>query len=293
VGGSEAFCSLAGLAVGDAFGGRILLPGDHPSVLGRQLPSAPWAWSDDTEMACSVFDVLTRHGHLDQEALAANFATHYNPDRGYGAGVARLLLQFRDGDSWRRTAATAFGGQGSWGNGAAMRVAPLGAWMHHDLDLAAYQAELSAVVTHAHPDAVAGAIAVAVAAATAAATPDISGPALLEAVLTKVPPGRVCDGIKTATTLTGADPREAAAALGAGREIAAHDTVPLSLWIAACHLGDYADALWTVAQLAEDVDTVGAIVGGIVAAGTGLAGIPDTWRAACEPLPAWLPHLGL
>src|SRR3979490_1959315 len=99
VGGSEAFCSLAGLAVGDAFGGGILLAGGNPRGLGRHRPD-------------------------EQEALAPTFATHYNPDRGYGAGVARLLLQFRDGDSWRRTAATAFGGQGSWGNGAPLPGGP-------------------------------------------------------------------------------------------------------------------------------------------------------------------------
>jgi len=29
-------------------------------------------------------------------------------------------------------------------------------------------------------------------------------------------------------------------------------------------------------------------VGGIVAARVGAAGIPPEWRAACEPLPAWI-----
>ena len=76
--------------------------------------------------------------------------------------------------------------------------------------------------------------------------------------------------------------------LGTGREVAAHDTVPLALWIAARHTDSYEDALWTAARLAEDVDTVCAIVGGVLAAGAGQQVIPDAWRAACEPLPAWL-----
>ncbi|MEU5257646.1 ADP-ribosylglycohydrolase family protein [Amycolatopsis sp. NPDC021455] len=83
-----------------------------------------------------------------------------------------------------------------------------------------------------------------------------------------------------------ADAGEAADTLGTGREIAAHDTVPLALWIAARHPASYVDALWTVAQLAEDVDTVGAIVGGILAAGG--TPVPPDWLAACEPLPSWL-----
>ena len=49
---------------------------------------------------------------------------------------------------------------GSWGNGSAMRASPIG-WAAEDLDWALAEAERSAVVTHDHPDAVAGAQAVA------------------------------------------------------------------------------------------------------------------------------------
>src|SRR5262245_24425657 len=52
-------------------------------------------------------------------------------------------------------------GPGSWGNGAAMRVAPPGAFFAGDPAEAAWQAALSATVTHTHPEAVAGAIAAA------------------------------------------------------------------------------------------------------------------------------------
>jgi ADP-ribosylglycohydrolase len=37
-----------------------------------------------------------------------------------------------------------------------------------------------------------------------------------------------------------------------------------------------------------DVDTTCAITGGIVAAYTGLDGIPADWLSAREPLPGWL-----
>ncbi len=286
MGFEQAWASLVGLAVGDAFGAQILLPGDHPDVLERRLPAAPWAWTDDTEMACSVVAVLNRHGQIDQNELATTFATHHDADRGYGSGVARLLNEVRTGRPWHEIAGTAFGGQGSWGNGAAMRVAPLGAWFGDNLPQALRQADLSAVVTHAHPEGVAGAVAVAAAAALRATNTHLTGRDLLNQVTPLVPPGRVRDGLTTAADLLQADPREAATALGIGREIAAHDTVPLSLWIAACHGDSYVDALWTVARLAEDVDTVGAIVGGVLAAGH--AEIPGEWRAACEPLPEWL-----
>lgn len=254
-------------------------------MVGRKLPAAPWRWTDDTEMACSVYAVLRRHGQIDQDALAASFATHYDADRGYGSGTGRLLNQFRGGESWRDLAALAFGG-GSWGNGGAMRVAPVGAFYGADLPRVLQNAERSSVVTHSHFEGVAGAVAVAVAASLRAVTPHLGGEALLQGVVPFVPPGKVRDSLQAAVRLIGADDATAAARLGTGREMAAHDTVPLALWIAARYHHSYEDALWTVAQRAEDVDTVGAITGGVLAAGAHR--YPEEWLRRAEPLPAWI-----
>ena len=288
-----ATASLLGLVVGDAFGSRVLLPGDHPSIRDRELPSPPWPWSDDAEMACSIYWVLGQYGEIDQDALAASFAEHFDDRRGYGSGVERMLLRYRAGESWREVAPSAFG-TGSWGNGGAMRVAPLGAWFCNDLNKVVAVAEKSAVVTHAHPEGVAGAVAVAVAAALTAAWPSLGPVQLLETVAAWVPVSEVRRRIQAATDLPGSKPvQEVAALLGNGREVSAADTVPLALWIAAHHLDAYVDALWTAAQVAEDLDTVCAIIGGVIAARTGSAGIPVEWRAACEALPPWLPGVAL
>jgi ADP-ribosylglycohydrolase len=72
-----------------------------------------------------------------------------------------------------------------------MRVAPVGAYFAHNLDLVVEQATLSAISTHCHPEAIAGAVAVAVAAAMAwqdraAATPMNAG-AFLEGVRASTP----------------------------------------------------------------------------------------------------------
>ena len=50
----------------------------------------------------------------------------------------------------------------SWGNGSAMRVAPV-AWLYEDLDTVRRMARLSAVVTHNHPEGIKGAEATAAA----------------------------------------------------------------------------------------------------------------------------------
>ncbi len=142
---------------------------NYPLLKRRELPPGPWQWTDDTEMACSVVAVLAAHHRIDQDALARSFAEHHDFDRGYGPAVNRLLRLVREGGDWRELAAALFKGQGSWGNGAAMRIAPLGAWYADDPEQATHQAEISAYPTHQHREAVVGAMAVAAAAALAAA----------------------------------------------------------------------------------------------------------------------------
>lgn len=273
----QARASLLGTAVGDALGEQVYL---RSNAIDRRLPPGPWHWTDDTEMACSVLSVLTTHGRIDPDALADSFVRHYDVDRNYGPGVDALMRHVRRGANLRELAVETFGGTGSWGNGGAMRVVPVGAWFAGDPERAAEEAAISARVTHTHPEGVVGAIAVAVAAATTTT-------GLLAAAARLTPPSQVRDGLELAATLT-SDPAAAAAALGTGVRLSAPDTVPLALWIADRHPDDYEEAVWTAAGVAEDVDTMCAIVGGIVAARVGEDGIPAQWRAACEPLPAWV-----
>ena len=285
---ARARASLDGLTLGDALGSQFFVPDNHGALAERTLPPAPWQWTDDAEMACSVVAVLERFGHVDQDALAASFATRHDFDRGYGPGMNRLLRQVRQGGDWRALTQDLFDGQGSWGNGAAMRVAPLGAWFADDPAQAARQAALSAEVTHTHPDGVAGAVAVAVAAALAASADPPPAREFLDAVLELTPPGRVKHGMWAARGLAHV-PSAAIAVhqLGNGRYTSAHDTVPFALWAAARNLDDFEQAFWTTAQTGGDVDTTCAIVGGVVAARVGVAGLPEHWRTACEALPAW------
>ncbi|WP_212914948.1 ADP-ribosylglycohydrolase family protein [Streptomyces sp. TS71-3] len=281
--------SLRGLSVGDALGSQFSVPVNLPLLGRRELPGAPWQWTDDTQMACSVLAVLAGHRRVDQEALAASFARHHDADRGYGPAVNRLLRQVREGGDWRTLAGDLFHGQGSWGNGASMRIAPVGAWYADDPEQATHQAEVSAYITHQHPEAVAGAMAVAAAAALAAAPGGPPAPGeLLDAVIALLPRGSVTAGLGRARDmLDHDDPATVAAVLGCGRQTSAQDTVPFALWSAARGLGDFEGAFWATAQVGGDVDTNCAIVGGIVAAGG--AAPPGAWLARTEPLPEWVP----
>ncbi|GHF24029.1 hydrolase [Streptomyces mashuensis] len=286
----RALASLRGLAVGDALGSQFFVPAHYPLLRRRELPPAPWSWTDDTEMACSVLAVLAAHGRVDQDALAASFAAHHDVDRGYGSAVNRMLRLIREGGDWRELASALFNGQGSWGNGAAMRIAPLGAWYADDPEQATHQAEISAYTTHQHREAVAGAMAVAAAAALVAGHGGPVAPeALLDGVVALVPRSAVQAGLRRARDMLDyADATTVAAVLGCGRRTSAHDTVPFALWAAARHLGDFEAVFWTTAQAGGDVDTTSAIACGVVAAAERGAP-PAEWLDRTEPLPGWLP----
>ncbi|MFE3874154.1 ADP-ribosylglycohydrolase family protein [Kitasatospora sp. NPDC059146] len=305
---SAARDALEGLALGDGFGERWFPLFRTPKAAFAQIrarrvpPETPWHWTDDTAMALSVYGILTAYEAVHQERLAQAFGATYLADayRGYGNGMSLLLPRLAARPSaWREESRKLFDGQGSLGNGAAMRVAPLGAWFHADLDEAAEQAALSAEVTHAHPEGIAGAVAVALAAALAARgrggvgapapAPAPAGAAFLAEVAGRTPAGPVREGLSRAAELApDTEPWRAADLLGNGQRVRAGDTVPFALWSAAHHLDSLTDALWSTAEGLGDVDTTCAITGGVVAARTGLGGPAAGWLARREPLPAWV-----
>lgn len=292
--------SLDGLSVGDAFGERFFgSPALVEALIAqRSVPASPWFWTDDTAMALSVFDELQHHQRIDRDSLALRFAKRYRQDnrRGYGGTAHDILMDISLGGDWREVAQSAFDGQGSMGNGGAMRAAPVGAYFMDDLPAVVEHARASAEPTHAHAEGQAGAIAVALAAAVACqmgcgARP-FSGEALLSAVVERVPAGPTQAGLRRAQALPlGTDPASAAAELGNGSQVISADTVPFSLWCAARHLNDFEQALWATVSGLGDRDTTCAIVGGIVALSAAHPAIPSAFLDAREPLDSKLDYL--
>ncbi|WP_327177965.1 ADP-ribosylglycohydrolase family protein [Streptomyces sp. NBC_01335] len=280
--------SLEGLSLGDAFGERWFpLFRERRQALReiteRLTPAEPrWHWTDDTALALALDQVLAGYGEVVQDRLALVFALTFDADqgRGYGHGMHMLLPQLlAEPADWRTLAPGLFDG-GSLGNGAAMRVAPLGARFHEDLDHVSRQARLQAEVTHAHPEGIAGAVAVAVAAALS-----VRGELALPAVAERTPEGLVRDGLRRAAELPfTTEPWRAADVLGNGQRIRADDTVPFALWTAARHPDDLEAALWSTAEGFGDVDTTCAIAGGVVGAATGTGRVPAAWLRKREPL---------
>ena len=104
-------------------------------------------FTDDTVLTVAVADVILNGGDY---ASAFHDYFHRYPAAGYGGTFVRWA-----GERQRSP-------YGSWANGSAMRVAPVG-WAFDSLPDVLREAERSAAVTHNHPEGVKGAQAVAAA----------------------------------------------------------------------------------------------------------------------------------
>lgn len=279
--------ALAGTAVGDAVGAP--LEGGPPRSLAtarqqieRVLARPPCPYTDDTQMALLLLEHLAATGgEVDEAAYVALLAERVEPWRGYGGGMQMLVARWRAGSGWREAATSVFP-DGSFGNGAAMRVAPLGAVRADDLEAVTRLARCQAEPTHAHPMGIDGAATQAGAAALAARRGRF-GPGELEAVAELAETDGLATSLREAATLDGAavvepaestaagagggpdDPTVQAAVDRLGAEVVAHRSVPLALWIAA-HTPHVADAVVTAVAAGGDVDTIAAMSAAVRAA---------------------------
>lgn len=278
--------SLEGLSVGDAFGERFFVRDDvlATALKLRRVPSnPPWSWTDDTAMTLALVETLKEHGAVDADDFAKRLGRRYvaQPSRGYGAGAHEVLAQLSLGVSWAVAATSLFDGAGSKGNGAAMRVAPLGAYFANEpLSRVVEEAFRSASVTHAHAEGQAGAVAVAIVAA--GLSKNESRGIIWANLLARTPRGATRDGIEAASRIGFDQPStHAATKLGSGEKVLSEDTVPFSIWCALKHHDDFVEAMWATVNGRGDRDTTCAIVGGLVGIQTPP---PAEWISSREPL---------
>jgi poly(ADP-ribose) glycohydrolase ARH3 len=180
------------------------------------------------------------------------------------------------GMNWEVAAKAQFGGSGSYGNGGAMRVAPVALWAYPDLDETIRLARETAKVTHTHPVGVEGAVIQAVAAHHALQTE--FEPARLLADLDELIETEEFRGkLDILSSCLERDDDERAR-LHLGNWVAAHNSVVTALY---CFLlaDDFEDAIVRAIRMAGDTDTIGAMTGALAGARWGLNSIPPVWRS--------------
>ncbi len=269
---------LLGLTLGDAVGAPWEgLPAQWireqwPETAGLlDLPRRQLLrYTDDTQMTIGVAQTLIEEGTIVESTLCGHFAGNYDPDRGYGSGSRAIIDAILAEQDYRALAAKMFDG-GSYGNGAAMRVAPVGLFFHEDLDRVWTEARLSALPTHTHPLGIEGAQVLATGVALCAASPAWKREPFFDTLLARCQTDEFRQQIEKAAT---AETAAEIASLGNGIE--AHRSVPAALACFALHADDYVRTVATAIRLGGDTDTIAAMSGALVGTRVGAGILPET-----------------
>jgi poly(ADP-ribose) glycohydrolase ARH3 len=233
-------------------------------------------YTDDTEMMIVLAESLLEHGSVNEERLAQAFLERCDPSRGYGAGTLEVLAGWRQGVPVDAAAQRLFGGEGSLGNGAAMRIAPIAVLFADSPDELRAQAERSARLTHAHPLAVDAAIVQAAAVGAA-----LRGEDILAAARAAARRSVMRRQLDRATSLLGSGLGPAEVGELLGNSAIGHESVPTAIFAAASH-GDFEQAVGFAVRCGGDTDTLGAMAGALAGAKYGSTSIPARWLDALE-----------
>ncbi len=271
--------ALLGTFVGDALG--MPFEGAAPAEVPEPLEMVNarlgrGTYTDDTQMMIALAESLIEHGRVEEEHLARAFQDAYDPDRGYGGGTRRVLELWASGMPVADAAGQLFDGQGSRGNGAAMRIAPVAVRYAGEPSRLCAEADRSARVTHAHPVGVDAAVVQAAAIGAA-----LRGEDALEVARSAGRTEEMRDGLRDVGELLPATPEPAEVAARLGSSSDARRSVPAAVYAAVAH-ATFEQAVGYAVRVGGDTDTVAAMAGAIVGARDGAQCIPARWLEALE-----------
>lgn len=286
--------ALLGTAVGDALG--MPVEGWSPTSITRQygeihemLPArlGRGTYTDDTQMMIALAESMVRCQQVNGKDIANTYVKFCDPRRGYGGGALRALRRISNGISWRESGVGDFPG-GSFGNGGAMRIAPIGiVYGSGDMERLRKVVETAVYCTHTHPLGIDGAVCQARAIGIVAQIDPASGhlsnttvlQALHDAILTDEFHAAL-DHIAQLLQKTAVSVEEVVSRLGHG--VAAIEAVPATLYAFLAHSQSFEEALVYAVGLGGDTDTIGAMTGALSGAYLGASQIPARWIDALE-----------
>lgn len=118
----------------------------------------PGQTTDDYDMTKMLMNSLFKNNGFNPEDLCKDYINWIFNDnaKGYGKTTLNAITNLKNGVSYKES-----GIPNSWGNGSAMRSAPLGVYYHNDLNKLIEVATIDAKITHNSIEAVAGSVSVA------------------------------------------------------------------------------------------------------------------------------------
>lgn len=283
--------ALVGAAVGDALGSFFE---GRPSLELEELEKLEedpglLEYTDDTHMTIGMAESLAARGGFDGPHMAHTFVRNYvdEPWRGYGPGPPQVFLQLAEGAEWDQAGRTLFDGTGSYGNGAAMRVAPAALVAFQDLEGVRLLAENTAVITHAHELGIRGAVLQAWSVALALRSTEgqpIDADTFLDTLRSRIESDPYEAKLEQAGRLLSAhedDDRETVVD-ELGNQIEALDSVPTAIYSFLRHHKSFKEVVFYAISLGGDTDTIASMAGALAGAYLGLPQIPQAWRTQVE-----------
>lgn len=274
---------MIGCAVGDALGASF--EGLWINRLNIEEFSFHGRWTDDTHMMIGVAESLIANKGFNGKHMTWTFIKNWEkePWRGYGPGPPRIFRMIKAGVAWNEAAKHLYGGMGSYGNGAAMRVAPIGLLYYDNAEKLRETAYKSAEITHTHVLGKEGAALQAYAVALVLKTPPekFSPSSFLDelAGFTRVDAYR--EKLEKAKVLLDDDDKRGVIE-SLGNSVEALNSVPTAIYCFAKHHQSYVKAVLYAVSLGGDADTIGAMTGAIAGAHHGIENIPETWKEKLE-----------
>ncbi|QDS97585.1 ADP-ribosylglycohydrolase family protein [Adhaeretor mobilis] len=272
---------LLGLAVGDALGAPF--EGMSADDIAQRYPSAQdlienpppeeLCYTDDTQMAIGVAETLVKCGRINERELCKRFVANYSPERGYGAGAKIVLEAMVDERDHKVLAANHFPG-GSFGNGAAMRVAPVGLMFRHDHERLWREARLSALPTHVHPLGIEGAQLLALAVGIASTIEAFDRDDFFASLAEKCQSQDYTDPLRKASLLSDVGASDVRDLALFGNGIEATSSVVTAIAAFAMSPNSYDATIGNAILLGGDTDTIAAMAGAISGAYLGITAIP-------------------
>ena len=246
---------MYGAILGDIMGSPYEFDCNNYKAKDFPLFSRRSDFTDDTVMTLAVAKALLSSRGQDDAAIKAALVREMQrlgrayPDRGYGTHFVGWLYA-DDPQPYH-----------SYGNGSAMRVSPA-AWLSESMEEALHLAQLTAEVTHDHPEGIKGAQAVVAAiflARTGQSKAEIKAYAECKFGYDL---NHTCDEIRPTYH----------------HVESCQETVPQAI-TAFLESSDFEDALRTAVSLGGDSDTLAAITGSIAEA---FYGVPEELRQECH-----------
>jgi ADP-ribosylglycohydrolase len=268
-------------------------------AMGREVEGWPWElirgrygilkemgegiYTDDTEMMIGIMESLKEDPGFDPALTARRFLENFHSFRGYGPRIYEIMDRLRHGAPWDQV------GTDSWGNGGAMRIAPIGFFFYDDHKQLQEAALLCTRITHRHPEGLAGALAQALAVGLATQK-GVNGEAIDRiAFLEEIVQGvegidkGVAQELRRIAELKQGGGLEATIERIAAtfpRDVSAKGAVPAAI-AAFVITNNFPDTVLTAVNCGGDTDTIGAMAGALAGAYYGFSSIPSTWL---EPL---------